>query len=246
MQKGDVILVDYTGKDLSSNRVFDTTMAQAAKESALFDERIVYKPVPIILGRHEMLSGLEDEMEQMKVGETKKIVLTPVKAFGERDARNIRIASLKDFVEHKMNPHPGMLVEVNGAQGRVQSVSSGRVRIDFNHPLAGKTLEYEVTIQKKLDALQDQASALFDKFFPFVSEKEKKISEKDGQIQIELPESAKQFRETDVLKQIFEKILIDQLKGVKAVKFIEKNTKPAEKTGKSDATTKEAKPKAAP
>src|SRR3989338_6172753 len=225
MQKGDVILVDYTGKDLISNRVFDTTVEAKAKESNLFDARIIYKPVPIILGRHEMLNSLEDELEKMNVGETKKIVLPPKKGFGDRDARNIRLASLKDFREHQLAPYPGMIVEVNGAQGKVQSVSGGRVRIDFNHPLAGKELENEVSIRKKFDSLQEQANALFDKFFPFVAEKDKKVSEKNGEIEITLPESAAQVRELDILKQVYTKVLKEHLTGVKEVKF----TKPQEK-----------------
>ncbi|MDO8625649.1 MAG: peptidylprolyl isomerase, partial [Candidatus Diapherotrites archaeon] len=61
MQKGDVILVDYTGRDLTTNRVFDTTVEQDAKAADVYNAQIIYKPVPIVLGRHEMLAGLEDE-----------------------------------------------------------------------------------------------------------------------------------------------------------------------------------------
>ena len=220
MQKGDVVLVDYTGRDLTTSRVFDTTVGEVAKKEKTFDERITYKPVPIVLGKNEMLKALEDEMETMKVGDTKKIVLSPAKAFGERDARNIRLTALKDFREHKMTPYPGMIVEVNGVQGKVQTVSSGRVAIDFNHPLAGKELEYEITIRKQFDTLQEQVSALFDKFFPFVSEQEKKIAEKNGVVTIDLPEKAKEIRETELLKQIFTKVLKEQLTGVKEVEYV--------------------------
>jgi len=242
MQKGDVILVDYTGKDLTTNRIFDTTIADKAKEGSVFDDRIAYKPVPIVLGRHEMLKTLEDEMESMQVGETKKVVLPPLKGFGDRDPRNIRLTLMKEFKEHRMSPHPGMLVEVNGAQGRVQGVSGGRVRIDFNHPLAGKTLEYEVSIRKKFDSLQDQASALFDKFFPFVAESEKKISEKKGEIEIELPEKAKQIQEVDLLKTLFEKVLKEHLNGVTAVRFVEPKEEKKTEPGSADNTPKPVKP----
>jgi FKBP-type peptidyl-prolyl cis-trans isomerase 2 len=253
MQKGDIILVDYTGRDTTTGTVFDTTVEADAKAAKVFDARITYKPVPISLGKHEMLAALEDEMEKMKVGETRKVVLAPKQAFGERSADRIRIASLKDFREHQLAPHPGMLVEVNGTQGRVQSVSSGRVRVDFNHPLAGKTLEYGITVRQKIDGLAAQTSAFFDKFFPFVAEKDKKVSERDGELSIELPQSAKEVRELELLKQVFEKVIIDQLQGVKKVSYsfsgentTEKKTVTAAKAAPADTVPQTPKKAAAP
>jgi FKBP-type peptidyl-prolyl cis-trans isomerase 2 len=45
-----------------------------------------------------------------------------------------------------MTPYPGMIVSVNRLRGKVLSVSGGRVRVDFNHPLAGKTLRFDVEV----------------------------------------------------------------------------------------------------
>ncbi len=230
MQKGDVVLVDYTVKDLTTNKVFDTTVEAKARLGGVFEDRVMYKPVPIILGKNEFHAALEDEIEKMKVGETQKVVLQPLQAFGERKPEHIQLASMKDFRERKMTPYPGMMVEANGVRGRVQSVSGGRVRIDFNHPLAGKILEYEVSVQKKLDSLTGQASVLFDKFFPFVTETEKRISEKNGEIEIELPERVLEVQHLETLKKLFSQLLTKDLKGVSAVRFVETRRKEAENT----------------
>jgi len=57
-------------------------------------------------------------------------------------------------------PSIGDVVEVNGARGIVKQISGGRVIIDFNHPLAGKTLVYKVRVVKKLESFEDKVRAL--------------------------------------------------------------------------------------
>ncbi len=59
-------------------------------------------------------------------------------------------------------PQPGMQVNVDGLIGNIISASSGRVIIDFNHPLAGKTLNYNVTVKKIVADKKHMIASVFD------------------------------------------------------------------------------------
>ena len=151
MKKGDMVEVSFTGKDKNTGRVLDTTDEKTAKEAGILREKGVYKPIPVIVGQGELLKGLDEALQEMKVGEKKTIELSPEKAFGERKAELVGLVPLQEFKNKKLTPVPGMMVNINDRVGRVQSVSGGRVRLDFNHELAGKELTFEIellTIEK--------------------------------------------------------------------------------------------------
>lgn len=239
-QPKPVVLVDYTGIDLVTNHMFESTMENHAKNGGIFDSRITYKPIPIILGMHELVAALEKELETMSEGQTKSVQLEPKDAYGERNPQKIRILSLKDFREHKMRPMPGLIIEADGQQGKVQSVSGGRVRCDFNHPLAGKQVLYELTLRKKIVDPKEKVSMLLAKFFPSIPVEN--VSVKDNAATIELPEELNAKPEADILKKIFERMMTEHV-GFEKVEFVlaeNKNSKTGKKTGaqpQSDAQT---------
>jgi len=62
----------------------------------------------------------------------------------------------------------GMRVEFEGKLAVVRTLGAGRVQLDFNPPLAGKTLVYEVTVQKKLETKEEKINALIHRRIPAV------------------------------------------------------------------------------
>ncbi|MBN2518690.1 MAG: hypothetical protein JXB14_07605, partial [Candidatus Altiarchaeota archaeon] len=64
-----------------------------------------------------------------------------------------------------MTPVPGMVFEVEGRPARIQSVSGGRVMVDFNHPLAGKETEYKVKVREVAKTENDKIKYLLEKSF---------------------------------------------------------------------------------
>ncbi len=216
MQKKDVLLVDYTGIDLVTGNLFESTQEAEARKGGIFDSRVIYRPVPVILGFGELLPALEKTVETMKVGETKTVRLEAFDAFGERTADKIRILSLRDFREQKMNPVPGMVIEADGAQGRVQSVSGGRVRCDFNHPLAGKPVEYKLVVQKKITEPREKAIAVLARFFPGADAEQ--VAVQNDIVSVGLSAELEKRTETPVLKKLVEKMLTERL-DFKAVEF---------------------------
>ncbi len=227
MKEGSIVEVNYTGKVVVSNEVFDTTVEKKAIDAGIFNKQIKYKPVTVIVGEQELLKGLDDSLKEMKVGDERKASIKPADGFGERQSQLVRVLPMREFKRQKMNPIPGLVLEVNGRQGRVQSVSGGRVRVDFNHPLAGKDLEYELKVVKEVTGAKNQVQALFDKYFGGIPEKEKSIKITDKEIEIGL--DAKYTAAAANLKKRFSDLVTKNIKGITKVKFVEEFKEKVEK-----------------
>jgi FKBP-type peptidyl-prolyl cis-trans isomerase 2 len=174
-KKRKMVKVHFSGKEALEGKVFDTTHAEEAKAAGIFDERRKYEPLTIITGEKELLGKVEDAIEQMKQGEKKIVKLLANEAFGERKAELVRVVPLKNFLDQKINPFPGLVVRVANAIGKVQSVSSGRVRIDFNHPLAGRDVEYHVELVKDVTDNKEISEAIFEKYYSRLPGSKKEI-----------------------------------------------------------------------
>jgi FKBP-type peptidyl-prolyl cis-trans isomerase 2 len=187
--KKRMIKVSFTGKELLEGTVFDTTSAEEAKKAGAFDPKRKYHPLTIIVGEMEMLPKVEKELEGMKAGENKKIKLSTKEGFGDRDTKFVIVMPLKNFIDQKINAVPGLIIrgEMNGQlqTGKVQSVSGGRVRVDFNHPLAGRELEYEIKVEKEITDKKEIAAELFTKYYSILPGAKHEI--KNDELYITLP-----------------------------------------------------------
>ncbi|MBN1941093.1 MAG: peptidylprolyl isomerase [Candidatus Diapherotrites archaeon] len=223
MDSGKIVLVNYTGRITANNEAFETTVEKTAVDAGIFDERRQYKPMPVVVGSGEMLKPIEEALEKMKSGEEKKIKIAAAQAFGERKPEFIRVVPLAEFKKKNINPVPGMIISLNDMQGRVQSVSGGRVRVDFNHPLAGKELEYDIKIEKELRNNKEKIEAFFDKFFGAIPEKEKKLVIKESKVEVAL--DPKYSQNIAPLKKAFSELITKNAKGISSVKFVEEFAK---------------------
>ncbi len=172
VKKGDVVKLHYTGRVKGTNEVFDTTYEDVAKEAGIYSEKEVYGPVPIAIGGGHVVKGLDHRLEGLEVGEEYTIEVPPAEGFGRRDPKLIKVYSLGQFRRQGLRPYPGMEVKIRGGgremRGRVITVSGGRVRVDFNHPLAGRTLVYEVKIVEKIDDPIAKVKAMLELRLPNV------------------------------------------------------------------------------
>mgnify|MGYP001601335723 CR=1 FL=1 len=166
MKKGDLISIAFTGKEAESGTVFDTTDKETAQKAGLDAAHRRYGAVTIIAGAGELLPGIDAALLEMKVGDKRHLTLEPEKAFGSRNAQLIKVLPLSDFKKHNVPAVPGTIVNANDMMGKVQSVSGGRVRVDFNPELAGKTVEYDIKIEKHFTEEKEQLDALTEKMFP--------------------------------------------------------------------------------
>lgn len=154
----DFIEVEYTGK-LTDGTIFDTTSERVAKQQNIPAENRRFESPIICVGEQQLLPGLDKELEGKEVGKSYTINLSPEQAFGKRDIKKMKIIPMGTFHEHKMEPHPGLQIDVDGEMGTVMRVSGGRVMVNFNHPLSGKDVVYEVKILRKVTEPKEQITA---------------------------------------------------------------------------------------
>lgn len=159
MKKGDMVLVRYTGK--ADGDVFDTTEKEKAEEEGLHREGREYKPIPVLIGEDYVIEGFEEAVEDMNIGEEREVEIPVEKAYGKRDSDKMETYPEREFKKQDVQVRPGEEVVIGGQRGKVVSKGSGRVRIDFNHPLAGKDLEYWLKVDEKVEDDDEKADYIY-------------------------------------------------------------------------------------
>lgn len=159
-RKGDLISIEYTGRVASSGAVFDTTSEEIAKLAGIFDPAAQYGSKLTFFGANAIISGIEEAILTSKLGQSEEFTFSPDKAFGSRDASLVRVLSEKEFRKQNLRPVPGMVISLDGALARVKSTTSGRVVVDFNHPLAGEAVTYSLKVIDVISEPAKKAEAL--------------------------------------------------------------------------------------
>ena len=108
------------------------------------------EPIEFIQGQGHIISGLENELYGMKVGETRQVAVEAAQAYGDVDPEAFLTLQRDDFPE-SMSPELGMVFEMHEPDGdtllaRVIGVEVDEVEVDLNHPLAGKDLLFDVKV----------------------------------------------------------------------------------------------------
>jgi len=225
-QKGDFILIDYVARVSETGEAFDTTIEEVAKKEGIHREGGVYEPNLVAVGEGWVLKALDESLINLELQKTEKIEIPPEKAFGNRDPEKTRMYPLRKLTSRGVTPQVGMRLEVDGRLAIVRTIGSGRVLLDFNPPLAGKTLVYEVTIQKKLEKADEKIAALIHRRMPQVSVDKFTLEIGEDQITIGVPEEAFYVEGLQLMKR---GIFVDIQKSypkVKTVRFVETFKKP--------------------
>lgn len=214
MKAGDFVTIDYTGRIKENGEVFDTTKEEVAKKEGVHSPNVKYKPVTIIVDGGFVIPGLNDAIKKMEIGSKKKIELETREAFGERREELVKLILLAKFKEQNIDPVPGNIVTVNRIQGKISSVSGGRVKVDFNHPLAGKALIYEIEIKCKVDDEGEKIGAIFN-YFTGIEDVDIKLSGKSVELTIK--------KDVDVFRAVKGRIASTIMKwvGYKKIKFVD-------------------------
>ena len=221
LQNGDFILIDYVGKVKETGEVFDTTIEEIAKKERLYKEGEIYEPKLVVLGEGWILKALEEEILKLDVGKKSTIEIPPEKAFGPRDPSKVKLVPLRRLVAKGITPQVGMRIEYEGKMATVRTVGAGRVQLDFNPPLAGKTLLYEVTIQKKLETKTEKINALIHRRIPVVEIEKFKLKITKTNVTIEMPEDAFYIEGIQLAKRGIAMDIQKFFPEVTTVKFIE-------------------------
>ena len=160
VKKGDLVRIEYTGRVAASGQVFDTTDESLAMQTGIFEKGSTYGPRLAVFGHKAIMSGMEEAIASCPLGKSEEFMISPVKAFGEKLPQLIRMVPEKEFAKQNLQPVPGMIITLDGIAAKVKSVTSGRVVVDFNHPLAGESVLYSLKVhevisdpKKKIEAI---------------------------------------------------------------------------------------------
>ena len=218
LQKKDFIEMEFKGKIKETGKIFDSnSQEELEKMHAGHDHPIEAKPFIYCLGEGMFLEGADKKIIGQEIGKH-KIELNAEEAFGNRMKELVQTIPMKIFIQHKINPVKGATMNFDGRVGKVLSVSGGRVLIDFNHPLAGKDLVYEIDIKRKIDDLNEKINGfnnfLFKKDLSFKIDGKKIVYEISDNPE---NENMKKFIELfkDKFKDIFEMDLeVNEIKEI--------------------------------
>jgi len=224
MQKGDFVYISYVGRIKESGEIFDVTCEEIARKEGVYNPEIRYGDIPVIVGAGFVIPGLDEALEKMNVGERKVIEIEPSRAFGERREDLIRLIPETEFKKQNIDVKVGDFVSVNGITGRVLSINAGRVKVDFNHPLAGKALVYEVEIKKHVTDTKEKIYAVL-KYFLNLDENvaNVKIENDVAEIEIKGMQIASRVKE-NIVRTIFQ--WVSEIRKVKFSEIYEKSEKP--------------------
>lgn len=131
---GHLVTVHYTGR-LDSGEVFDTSRDR--------------EPLTFVIGRGTVIPGFENGIIGMQVGQAKKVVIPPAEGYGEREPKRLFRVEKGRLEGH--DPKVGMHMQVEMSDNRlavatIVAIEGDKVTLDLNHPLAGKTLHFEIEL----------------------------------------------------------------------------------------------------
>lgn len=219
VQKGALVRVDYEAWT-EDGELFDTTKRDVAKANGKFNEEIVYEPLPVLVGSGRVIPGFDEALQGADVGKEVEVTIPPEKAFGPHDPEKTDVIPLREFQKQEVAPYPGMRLQHQNKMATVTSVSPGRVRIDYNPPLAGKSLRYVFTVTEEIAEGDAKVKAFIELAYGQGRADGFKIDAKGNTVDITLPDSCKYDQRWFVAKYR----LVSDLRtyaGYRTTRFIE-------------------------
>ncbi|MCK4717995.1 MAG: peptidylprolyl isomerase [Thermoplasmata archaeon] len=168
MESKDVIRLEYELWAKETSELVDTTKEEVAQDEGRFDPDVKYEPMPTIVDAGKLLPLMDKDLLKAKVGKEREVEIPAEEAYGKRDPKQVELHSiheilrLPEFKKKDEVPQVGMDITLKGKKGMIISMTSGRVRVDFNHPMAGKTLVYKYKVVSKADTPEDKVAWIIE------------------------------------------------------------------------------------
>jgi FKBP-type peptidyl-prolyl cis-trans isomerase 2 len=144
---------------VAGNKMVQMSYKGTLADGSMFSQSDAAKPLEFLVGAGTLIPSLEKAMMGMKVGDKRSITVKAADAYGEYDKAAVRVVPRVQFPK-ELELKVGERYQVNGQGGpmvvTVSAMTDATVTVDFNHPLAGKDLTFEVTIVKIRDATKEE------------------------------------------------------------------------------------------
>ncbi|MFC1902386.1 peptidylprolyl isomerase [Chloroflexota bacterium] len=135
LKDGNTVKVHYTGK---------------LDDGTIFDSSVEREPLEFTIGTGQIISGFEGTVRGMQVGQVKTITIPAEEAYGPHNEDMVFVVE-RDKLPENLNPVVGERLEKRLENGNtavlvVIDFSDTTITLDANHPLAGKTLTFEIEL----------------------------------------------------------------------------------------------------
>lgn len=153
MRRGDV--TQYF-QMITNGKVVDLSYSLKSSEGRLLDYADSRAPFTYLHGAHQIVPGLENALEGLKIGDKKQVVVAPEEGYGDYNSK-LKLEVNRSQFPVDMEIEAGMQFEVETDEGEsllftVESIEGEKIRVDGNHPLAGQTLHFDVEVLQIRDA----------------------------------------------------------------------------------------------
>ncbi len=189
IKKYDFIELNYTGK-LKDGSVFDSTKQEIVKNA---------KPIKICVGLGMVIKGLDKALIGKKPTKF-SVEIKPEEAFGERKSSLIKTFPVSAFSDKRMLVK-GAVLNIEGVLAKVVNVAGGRVTLDLNHPLAGKTVIYDVEILKKIQDVKEKTDILAKHFLGMLGSYEISVGD-NIKIKLKLKQGVNKEKTSEIIKKV--------------------------------------------
>lgn len=240
IKNGDFLLVNYALKVKETGEIVDTTLETVAKEAKIHRGEERYEPFFLVVGEGWIPKGLDEAFPALEVGKANTIEVPPEKAYGSRDPKKVRLVPLRKFAAEGIAPSPGQQVNIDGKVAQIRAVGAGRVQVDYNHPYAGKTLVYDVTIEKIVETDGDKIRNLIHRRISTIDQQKFNIKIENGTLQVEIPEEAFFLEGLQVAKRTLTADVEKFFPKIERIAFVETFKKPSPAALSAEAKPAEA------
>ena len=226
MEEGAIVYIDYDLFIADTGDLLETTRREVAEEHEQLDENKTYEPLIVTVGEGSLIEGFENHLKEAEVDTDYELDIPPEEAYGDRDANAVETLSEAKLAqqvggEQVDNLHVGGPVTIDGKQGTIKMFAAGRARIDFNHPLAGRTLHYDYRITKVVEDREEKVHTIL-KMSTRMDDFEVEFDGDD--VSITIPEFLGYDQNWGMAKFAIIRALHDNV-GVGTIRFIEEHKK---------------------
>ena len=165
MEEGTIVHIDYDLYNADSGDLIETTREDVAKENDMHQEGRNYTPLVCVVGSGQLIAGFEESLLSAKADKDISLEIAPVDAYGEKDSDQIETISIDKLIRYVRDPkslYIGGPVTIEGKTGTLSYMAAGRARIDYNHPMAGRSLKYDYKIIKVIKDKGEKVVALLE------------------------------------------------------------------------------------
>lgn len=188
VNKGDFIMVEMTGRAQETGEIFETTDEELAREEGAYREGATYGLRLVVVGEGWVLKGLDERLPGTELDEEVEIEIPPAEAFGERNADLVQMVPYRILRSKGVNPVVGAELEIDGRPAVIRSIGAGRVQVDYNHPLAGRNIVYNLKVVEQIENDKKKIQALVSRRFLGVESDKFKVRKLKKKIRVEMPD----------------------------------------------------------